>query len=1208
MKVGEESVIYLSSMSQLISLLFLALQVLNLLLGENHNEVAACLCSIGTVYDDMSQEDLALSYFKKALSSVKGQTGAKSVRASALHNIGIILTKRHDIDHAVRIFREALELKLSGSGADDCSDTQYYLANVLRLTGCINEAVKLHKSALDTRLQYLGPDHVDVANSLFGLSQAFVDSGNHREAVKILTECVKIRKKIYGEQSDLFADANFILGTVLREVGNLSESLRCLKAALEVKALTCGESSDEVAEISFKLAIVLCEVGKYEEAKSYNAKSLAIRENTTTSSSYEIALILENMGTIEQKLGEHVLALERLKQAIEIKEARGGEGDHDVGQILHTMAISYFELEKYDHAIRFFEDAAKRKKRTFGPKSIEVARVLVDEGRVFERVGEHERALMCYEEAVDSDCFEDDSWELGRVFMRMGITHFALRKAEDAWDCLAEATRIFESVERRGKRVKEGSGRPSTRTTRDLHDLIKCYECIIRLSETNATRYNIDRSLVLPKVANVLVEIKEYQKASLLYQDAIVLLRSLPGDTRFIVATNLHNLGNCLHHLGDFNDALTSLEDALGLFQDIPGIEGKHVADTYHSLGVIHQSRSDMHEALTCYSNVLKSKRGDSKDGNVPLVSTLVSMGEVLRTLGMYDAAIKSCKDALRVLETKGESKQLMVARIVQCIGRTHKDRFEYEKSIRCHLESIKQYQDCLGSNNISTGKAIHELALVYTLKGDYEKAAEQFQQAYHIFKNYIGFGIQEHDKESQKGATSIKLLSEAITNFSEKCQGEFFIEDADAVLGLGSIMDNIGMKEEAMLCHEQAIKMIDDRLGPDHLSSALGKHRMGVMLFKKGLFEDSVSRLREALQTRRSKLGDNHIDTEDTLKTLSRAYAASGNSEMALFYFKEVVNIRKTRSSNKTDSDSEADLLLRLGKLHLEQQEYADALTCFKDSLRMQRQLSINREEQKLGETLLYMGWTLVEIDQFQEARLTLLSALRLLESGQDESKDLMNASYLLGRINEEERAFDKALAWYDRSLVILNTIDSDDFQMKARLLLRIGMLKYSQESFDDALQFVNEAQGLFSSCNGTQNLEYSDCVHSRGLIHFEIQEFSAAKEFFQLALQIRQQHMKTDDLEVGNSFHFLGAVLTELEQFEEARSCLEEALRIRRLIMGDSAYGVGDTQWSCISEIQKNPLIIISKPFASVSNSWGKDKQLVTKSTETSWAASML
>ena len=967
--------------------------------GDNHNEVASCLCSIGTVYDEMADEEVALSYFKKALNSVKGQQGAKAVRANALHNVGIILTKRNDIDHAVRIFREALELKASDSEAEDMSDTQYCLANVLRLTGCVNESLELHKASLDTRIHYLGHDHIDVANSMFGLAQALVDNSNHREALDILQQCTRIRRNLLGDKNDQVADATFLLGIVLREVGNLSDSLVCLKKALEVKEASCGEESVEIADITFKVAIVLCEMGKYDEAKNYNKKALQIRNAIDGDNSDEVATTLENMGIIDQKLGDHNLALERLKRSLDIKREISGEADQDIGVIVHAMAVSYTELRKYESAVRLFEDSVKRKKLVYGPKHLEVARALVDEGKVFEQIGQMERALMCYEEAVDSDCYEDNSWEMGRVFMRMGITHFSLSKAEDAWDCLSEATRIFEFVERKERQMGVYLQSSKMRSKRDLHDLIKCYECMLRLSEASPTRYSIDRSLVLPKVAQVLSEIKEFRKAAILYKDAIMLLKSLPGDTRFVVATNLHNLGNCLHHLGEFNEALTCLEDALGLLQDIPGVEGKHVADTYHSLAFVHQARSDMQESLTCYSNALKCRRGDSTAEKSGIVSTLVNMGEVLRILGMYDASIKSCKDALRLVESRGESKHLVVARIVECIGSTHRDRYEHEKALRCFKECLKQRQEAAGMNDILVGRTLHSMGLLYGVKGERERAKECFHEALRIIQSHIGLEQIPDGSSDQRQAAAAKVwIAEAVQQFAETESGENIIQDAETIVALGSLLENTGKLEESLICNEAAINMLESKLNGDHLLIALVKHRMGTIHFKKGLHTEAIGMLRESLNVRRAKLGDNHIDTEETLKILAQAYAATGDSEMALFYFKEVMSIRKERST-KVDSETEADLLLRLGKLHLEQHEFSEALGCFKDSLRLQRQSSAFRDEQKLGETLQCMGAALLEIKQYQESRLTLLSALKILERGREEGPELMNTAFLLVR-----------------------------------------------------------------------------------------------------------------------------------------------------------------------------------------------------------------
>jgi tetratricopeptide (TPR) repeat protein len=206
--------------------------------------------------------------------------------------------------------------------------------------------------------------------------------------------------------------------------------------------------------------------------------------------------------------------------------------------------------------------------------------------------------------------------------------------------------------------------------------------------------------------------------------------------------------------------------------------------------------------------------------------------------------------------------------------------------------------------------------------------------------------------------------------------------------------------------------------------------------------------------------------------------------------------------------------------------------------------------------------GINSLEIKQFQEARLTLLSAIRLLERRSEDSKELMISSFLLGRVNEEEWSYDKALAWYDRSLGMLERMEKKDKEMKARIVSRIGLVKFAQKSFDDALRFVKEAQDIFVSQNGAHSLDYADCVHSCGRIHFEMKEFPTSRDCFQSALQVRQQYLKADDPELGDSFHCLGAVLAELEQFQEASSCLSEALRIRLVNFGENGDVVGESQ----------------------------------------------
>jgi tetratricopeptide (TPR) repeat protein len=90
----------------------------------------------------------------------------------------------------------------------------------------------------------------------------------------------------------------------------------------------------------------------------------------------------------------------------------------------------------------------------------------------------------------------------------------------------------------------------------------------------------------------------------------------------------------------------------------------------------------------------------------------------------------------------------------------------EYEKALRCYKESLKQRQEVLGLNNITVGKTLHEMALVYNMMGEHDKAAEGFRQAYRVCKLYVGFELAEETNDAKNTIINLKLLSEAISLF----------------------------------------------------------------------------------------------------------------------------------------------------------------------------------------------------------------------------------------------------------------------------------------------------------------------------------------------------------------------------------------------------------------------------------------------------------
>ena len=132
----------------------------------------------------------------------------------------------------------------------------------------------------------------------------------------------------------------------------------------------------------------------------------------------------------------------------------------------------------------------------------------------------------------------------------------------------------------------------------------------------------------------------------------------------------------------------------------------------------------------------------------------------------------------------------------------------------------------------------------------------------------------------------------------------------------------------------------------------------------------------------------------------------------------------------------------------------------------------------------------------------------------------------------------------------------------MKAKILYRVGTVKYGMKDYDEALRFLNDSLALFKEEVGADHDDFASCIHSSGRVHLAMGHLEDAQDAFKSALQIRRKQLKRDDPDIGESLHYFGASLLELGQNEEARVCLKEGLRIRVHTLGEDAACVGTTQ----------------------------------------------
>jgi tetratricopeptide (TPR) repeat protein len=145
------------------------------------------------------------------------------------------------------------------------------------------------------------------------------------------------------------------------------------------------------------------------------------------------------------------------------------------------------------------------------------------------------------------------------------------------------------------------------------------------------------------------------------------------------------------------------------------------------------------------------------------------------------------------------------------------------------------------------------------------------------------------------------------------------------------------------------------------------------------------------------------------------------------------------------------------------------------------------------------------------------------------------------LGRVAEEQRRFDDAIAFYKKSLQIYE--DEGDFYSPATVYHNLGILAQKQRRFEDAIAFYNKALQIREDAGDFYSAA-SD-YHHLGMVAQYQRRFDDAIAFYNKALQIRED--AGDFYSAATDYHHLGMVAQEQQRFDEAIAFYNKALQIR-------------------------------------------------------------
>jgi len=271
----------------------------------NIKESATIYTEIGNIYTKISEEQLAIEYYKNALKIDKKFS-------KALNNLANIYADIGNHKNAVKFYKEAI------ISQPENSLYHYNLAFSLFNNGKEESSINYFKKAIELNPRLM-PAYIYI-------SQALQKENNYQEAINILKQA-----EVNGHNN---ATISFHIAVSEVQLGKYDDGLSSFEKAIDLKP--------DYVEAYNNLGIVWIKKGQYE---------LAIEQfETAIAFDKEHISAINNLGYTLLKTKKNELALETFKESYALNE-------NNIDTVL-GLALAYKNNENFDEAIDLYKKAS----------------------------------------------------------------------------------------------------------------------------------------------------------------------------------------------------------------------------------------------------------------------------------------------------------------------------------------------------------------------------------------------------------------------------------------------------------------------------------------------------------------------------------------------------------------------------------------------------------------------------------------------------------------------------------------------------------------------------------------------------------------------------------------------------------------------------------------------------------------------------------
>lgn len=844
-----------------------------------------------------------------------------------------------------------------------------------------------------------------------------IDKDITREQLHVLYKKIS-PKEFFDRFSDSFKDDN-VIGELAGEIedsitihGDYATAITLL-IYLDQVASFLPESWDYM-KTNFELGQAYMDSKEFEKSSHHftKARKLYLAKDyiwDAAETLHNDALNLQNQDLLVESAAMFDSAI-TLKRQVSAKDPSDALYE-TIASSLWGKAWSIRYLNQYDEAIKIYElaviyyDSSARHSAKVGKRT-----VLDNIGEIYEKKGEHNRAIEHYIAMLPLIQELQDSAEEGEAYNDIGFNYFQLGDYQKSIEWYQKGYDIH---------TKRGSSK--------------------------------DAGFSTSNIAQVYWTLGKYDEAIKTHMDAIQLRESANDFSG--LGYSWSKLGALYKDSGDPAKAIESFEKAVQYYEKADDVSG--LADTYKELGDLYLKVKDLARAKEKLEKSLDIKR-NLKDP-FKLAEAYFDIGSVYYQYVDYANAEKSWKEALDLYTQIGDfSGRVYTLANIGLLEYVYHKRFN--EAIKIFNDAVRLSAEVNNDNNLAY--CYQRIGNLYKENGDVELSKKYIDSSYTIYKSlgdlskvsstlvdigYYYMSRGEFVTADSLFRESLDMANKASNNIQIAIANQSL---ADMALYLGEFKKSLSILEETRAIYSK----IDNFWGLASVNLGMGNVYNHMGEFKNAIHHYSIA---DSLY--------NSIDDEYSRSTpmnnIGTIYYWQGDNDAALKQFEAVkVILEKFKVKNEFYAIVEANI----GEVLLEQNKFTESRR-FLDSAK-QRADQMNFNSLKIT-VLTVLGKLHMKQNKFDEALTVIKDAYELVKKSGEKDR-LADVTNSLGKVYFNKKDFANALKYLEESVTVSKNIGSTRYLYQP--LYTQGLIFKEKGQIENGIARLKEAIEVVESIRG--------------------------------------------------------------------------------------------------------------------------------------------